>query len=85
MRWARARQVGDDGGVLSCHELLEGFDTVGSGLTLLVDVFLDGNGHAVERTKRHATGNHGVGAPGCLQGAGRELDGNGVHLLVDSL
>ena len=53
------------------------------GAAFVVDVFLDGDRHAVQRWKIGALGAGAVGGAGSLDRFGREIDDNGVELRID--
>ena len=58
--------------------VLEGHDAVGIGLTLDVDVYLDGDGHALELARRGALRQRSVGGAGRFDRLRAEIDHDGV-------
>src|SRR6202163_488453 len=75
--------VGDDRAVLLGDDVLKANHAVGRRRALLVDVFLDGNGHAVQRSELFTSRDRRVGAIGGIARAPGQIDRHRIELGVD--
>ena len=79
---AGAFPIGDDRTIGFCNDVLKTNHAVGRGAAFLIDVFLDGHRHAMQRPERIAAGDRLVGGarrPSCRV---RQVDGHRVELRV---